>query len=160
MKLTVELAAVLRAIRKQRGLSYSELNDATSRTNLGLLERGKVAVRFGKLADLAAALDFDLTAMVALCISLERGESAQDVLTSAALELRRFQDAGGMELLQEQMTGSELTQRPSGKPAKTKNIQAVLELKAQGLTQADVIRLLGLSQSSVQRYWHARLDNS
>ncbi|KPB20845.1 hypothetical protein AC519_2579 [Pseudomonas savastanoi] len=33
-------------------------------------------------------------------------------------------------------------------------MQAVLELKAQGKTQAEAVRLLGLSQSSVQRYWH------
>ncbi|WP_280639331.1 helix-turn-helix domain-containing protein [Pseudomonas viridiflava] len=37
-----------------------------------------------------------------------------------------------------------------------KNRQAVLEFKAQGKTQAEIVRLLGLSRSSVQRYWNAQ----
>ncbi|WP_233271481.1 helix-turn-helix domain-containing protein [Pseudomonas viridiflava] len=156
MTLTTELAATLRAIRQQRGLSYSELSDATFRTTLSLVERGKAGIRVGKLADLAAALDFDLTALIALCVAVERGESAQDVLTSAALELQRFTEAGGLALLQEQLKGSELAQRSSGQPVNVKNRQAVLELKAQGKTQSEIVRVLGLSRSSVQRYWHAQ----
>lgn len=149
-----ELAAVLRVIREQRALSYSELNDATFRTTLSLIERGKTGISFSKLAELAAALDFDLTAMVALCVALERGESVQDALASAGRELEEFLEAGGSERIQAQLDGSKLTQRPIGKPAKLKNIQAVRELKAQGMNQAEVVRRLGISQSSVQRYWH------
>ncbi|MEX6679192.1 helix-turn-helix domain-containing protein [Pseudomonas sp. W2Oct36] len=159
MTLTNELAATLRAIRQQRGLSYSELSDATFRTTLSLVERGKAGIRVGKLADLAAALDFDLTALIALCVALDRGESAQDVLAKAAQELQRFAEVGGLALLHEQLNGSELNQRPSGQPIKLKNRQAVLELKAQGKTQAEVVRLLGISRSSVQRYWNAEPDN-
>ncbi|MGU9838254.1 helix-turn-helix domain-containing protein [Pseudomonas salmasensis] len=154
MAIRNELAVALRAIRTQRGLSYSELSDATFRTTLSLIERGKTGIGFSKLADLAKALDFDLTALVALCVALERGESAQDALASAGRELGKFIEAGGLELLQAQLDGSTLAQRPPGKPAKLKNIQAVQELKAQGKTQAQTARLLGLSQSSVQRYWH------
>lgn len=154
MALRTELAVALRAIRTQRGLSYSELNDATFRTTLSLIERGKTGIGFSKLVDLAKALDFDLTALVALCVALERGESAQDALVSAGRELEKFTEAGGLELLQAQLDGSKLAQRPPGKPAKLKNIQAVQELKAQGKTQAETVRLLGLPQSSVQRYWH------
>ncbi|MEE4075171.1 helix-turn-helix transcriptional regulator [Pseudomonas viridiflava] len=154
MALKNELAAALRAIREQRALSYSELNEATFRTTLSLIERGKTGISFSKLADLASALDFDLTALVALCVALERGEPPQDALTSAGEELKKFTEDGGLELLHAQMDGSALARRPAGKPAKKKNIQAVLELKAQGKTQAETVRLLGLSQSSVQRYWH------
>lgn len=87
MAIRNELAVALRAIRTQRGLSYSELSDATFRTTLSLIERGKTGIGFSKLADLAKALDFDLTALVALCVALERGESAQDALASAGREL-------------------------------------------------------------------------
>lgn len=156
MALTNELAATLRAIRQQRGLSYSELSDSTFRTTVSLVERGKAGIRVGKLADLAAALDFDLTALIALCVATERGASISDVLASAAQELQQFADAGGLELLQAQLTGSELAQRSSGQPVKAKNLQAVLELKAQGKTQADAVRLLGLARSTVQRYWNSR----
>lgn len=154
MALKNELAAALRAIREQRALSYNELNEATFRTTLSLIERGKTGISFSKLADLARALDFDLTALVALCVALERGQPAQDALASASQELKKFTEKGGLELLHAQMDGTKLVLRPAGKPAKKKNMQAVLELKAQGKTQAEAVRLLGLSQSSVQRYWH------
>lgn len=154
MALKNELAATLRAIRQQKALSYNELNEATFRTTLSLIERGKAGISFSKLADLAAALDFDLTALVALCVSLERGESPQEALASADRDLRQFTEAGGDELLHAQLDGSKLALRSTGMPAKAKNIKAVLELKAQGQTQAEAVRVLGLSQSSVQRYWH------
>ncbi|MBI6766699.1 MULTISPECIES: helix-turn-helix domain-containing protein [Pseudomonas syringae group] len=154
MALENELAATLRAIRKQRGLSYSELNEATFRTTLSLIERAKTGVSFSKLAELAKALDFDLIALVALCVALERGESAGDALATASQELAAFAEAGGIELQQAQMEGKKLAKRPAGMPPKIQNMQAVLKLKAQGKTQAEAVRLLGLSQSSVQRYWH------
>lgn len=149
-----ELAATLRAIREQRALSYTELNDATFRTTLSLIERAKTGISLSKLADLALALDFDLTALVALCVALERGEPVHDALSAASRELKKFTDDGGLELINANMDGTKLVQRPAGKPAKKKNMQAVLELKSQGKTQAETVRLLGLSQSSVQRYWH------
>lgn len=154
-----ELAATLRAIREQRALSYSELNDATFRTTLSLIERGKTGISFSKLAALASALDFDLIALVALCVAVERGETLDEALASACRALKRFTEDGGLELLYAQLNGTELVQRPVGKPAKKKNMRAVLKLKAQGKSQAETARLLGLSQSSVQRYWHHQMPS-
>lgn len=155
MALKTEIAATLRAIRQQRGLSYDSLSDAAFRTTLSLLERGKSGVSIEKLTELAHALDFDPIALTTLCVALRRGENFEDTLASAQKELQRFAAAGGIELLHQQMDGKNLIKRSPGQPLRSQNLQAVQALKAQGKTQAEAIRELGLSHSTVQRYWHA-----
>jgi len=49
--------------------------------------------------------------------------------------------------------GKELKKRPSGKPGKTKNVDAAKEPKALGLSKAEVVWRLGLASSTVYRYW-------
>jgi hypothetical protein len=49
--------------------------------------------------------------------------------------------------------GKELKKRPPGKPGKTKNAGAFRELKAFGLSQAEVARRPGLASSTVDQYW-------
>ncbi|MDZ5602914.1 helix-turn-helix transcriptional regulator [Pseudomonas sp. RP23018S] len=155
MPLKTEIAATLRAIRQQRKLSYDNLGDAAFRTTLSLLERGKSGVSIGKLTELAQALEFDPVALMALCVSLQRGERFEDTLASAQAELKRFAEAGGIELLHQQMDGKNLAKRSPGKPLRIQSLLAVQALKAQGKTQAEAVRELGLSHSTVQRYWHS-----
>lgn len=156
MPLKMEIAATLRAIRQQRELSYDNLGDAAFRTTLSLLERGKSGVSIGKLSELAEALDFDTVAFITLCVALQRGERFEDTLASAQKELQGFAVAGGVELLHQQMDGKKLTKRSPGQPLRIQNLQAVQALKAQGKTQAEATRELGLSHSTVQRYWHSQ----
>lgn len=155
MPLKTQIAATLRAIRQQRKLSYDNLGDAAFRTTLSLLERGKSGVSIAKLTELAEALDFDPVAFITLCVALQRGESFENTLASAQVELQRFAAAGGVELLHQQMDGKKLTRRSPGQPLRIQNLQAVQALKAQGKTQAEASRELGLSHSTVQRYWHS-----
>ena len=154
MPLKTEIAATLRAIRQQRELSYDNLGDAAFRTTLSLLERGRSGVSIAKLTELAEALDFDPVAFLTLCVALQRGERFEDTLASAQKELQRFAEAGGIELLHQQMDGKNLARRSPGKPMRIQSLQAVQALKAQGKTQAEAVRELGLSHSTVQRYWH------
>ena len=155
MPLKTEIAATLRAIWQQRELSYDNLGDAAFRTTLSLLERGKSGVSIGKLTELAQGLDFDPIAFLTLCIAMQRGERFDETLASAQKELQRFAAAGGIELLHQQMDGKKLTKRSPGQPLRIQNLQAVQALKAQGKTQAEATRELGLSHSTVQRYWHS-----
>ncbi|BCS42997.1 helix-turn-helix domain-containing protein [Pseudomonas amygdali] len=155
MTLKNEIGAALRAIRQQRGLSYEELNEATFRTTLSLIERGKSKLTIEKLCSLTEALDFDVLAFMALCIALERGLTPEDALANAQHELDQFKAAGGLALLEEQIRDGELVSRSRGKPANLDNKNAVLRLKAEGKTQADIRRLLGLSKSTVSQYWNS-----
>ncbi|MFJ2984883.1 MULTISPECIES: helix-turn-helix domain-containing protein [unclassified Pseudomonas] len=155
MTLKNEIGAVLRAIRQQRGLSYEDLNESTFRTTLSLIERGKSKLTVETLSSLAKALDFDVLAFMALCIALERGQTPDDALAKALHELDQFKATGGLALLEEQMKDGELVARSQGKPTNLENKSAVLRLKAEGKTQADIRRLLGLAKSTVSQYWHS-----
>lgn len=155
MTLKNEIGAALRAVRQQRGLSYEELNEATFRTSVSSIERGKSKLTIEKLSSLAKALDFDALAFMALCVALERGQTPDDAIQVAQNELDRFKASGGLALLQEQMQDGELVARSQGKPANMENKDAVLRLKAEGKTQAEIRRLLGLSKSTVSQYWHS-----
>lgn len=155
MTLKNEIGAVLRAIRQQRGLSYEDLNESTFRTTLSLIERGKSKLTVETLSSLAKALDFDVLAFMALCIALERGQTPDDALVKALHELDQFKATGGLALLEEQMKDGELVARSQGKPTNQENKSAVLRLKAEGKTQADIRRLLGLAKSTVSQYWHS-----
>jgi len=155
MTLKNEIGAVLRAIRQQRGLSYEDLNESTFRTTLSLIERGKSKLTVETLSSLAKALDFDVLAFMALCIALERGQTPDDALAKALHELDQFKATGGLALVEEQLKDGQLVARSQGKPANLENKSAVLRLKAEGKTQADIRRLLGLSKSTVSQYWHS-----
>ncbi|WP_449100748.1 helix-turn-helix domain-containing protein [Pseudomonas veronii] len=155
MSLKTEIAATLRAVRQQKQVSYENLAGGSMRTTVGYLERAEAGVTLDKLADIAHALDFNLVALIALCVARQKSLQAETVLEEATLELQRFLAAGGAELIQSQFEGGKLIQRVAGKPLKSKNRDAVLALKAQGKTPAEVVKNLGLSRTTVNRYWQA-----
>lgn len=148
------LAGALRAIRSLRGLHYGDMARSVSKSLLGDLETGKRTVTLEKLADLADALDIELTALVALTISIQRGESCELTLSRASTALLDFREAGGHDLVAEHYLGGKLQTRPAGKPKRGKDFEAVRVVKAAGLTQADAVRQLGLAKTTVQRYWN------
>ncbi|MEQ9725401.1 helix-turn-helix domain-containing protein [Pseudomonas sp. WHRI 8822A] len=154
MTLKIEIAAVLRAVRQMRAASYDGMKDAGANSTISLLERAKSGVTLDKLSEISGALDFDLVALIALSVSIQRGTSTDAVLLDASEQLHSFLGAGGQQLIDAQLNGNVLKQRPSGKPLKEKNRVAVLELKAQGLSQTEIARKLGLARSTVHGYWH------
>lgn len=148
------LAGALRAIRSLRGLQYGDLAQATSKSHFGDLETGKRTVTLEKLADIADALHIELTALIALTISIQRGESSELILSRASSQLLDFRRAGGQQLVADHYLDGVLQARPAGKPKKTKDLKAVQALKSAGLTQADAAKQLGLARTSVNRYWN------
>jgi len=155
MSLKIELAAALRGIRQQRQLSYENLAGGSLRTTIGALERAKAGVTLDKLHEIAAVLDFDLVTLMALCVGLKDGKEPQAVLEAAMQELEAFEASGGAELVQAQLKDGQLSSRSVGKPKKVRNQDAVLALKAQGKTPAEVVEVLGLSRTTVSRYWRS-----
>ncbi|WP_122754757.1 Cro/Cl family transcriptional regulator [Pseudomonas viridiflava] len=153
MSLKNEIAATLRAVRQQKQVSYENLGGGSMRTTIGYLERAEAGVTLDKLADIARALDFNLVALIALCVAHQKSLQAETVLEEATLELQRFLAAGGAELIQSQFEGGKLIQRVAGKPLKSQNRDAVLRLKGQGKTPAEAVKILGLPRTTVNRYW-------
>ncbi|MFY1664523.1 helix-turn-helix domain-containing protein [Pseudomonas sp. Pseu.R1] len=151
--LTKEVAANVRAVRAKRGVTQEGLAEVSVQKAVSQLEQAKVKVSLEKLQLLATALDFDLVALVALCVSLERGENPEDSLKQAAQVLESFRAEGGMDILALHYQTGNLTKRSRGKPANLANLKKVLDLKAEGLSQAETARRLGLTSAAVSRYW-------
>lgn len=153
MSLRNEVAAAIRVIRRLRGLGYEELSEASAQANISLLEQGKTNITLDKLIKLAAALNFDPVTLLAICVAMHKNESPVDILQAATRELNSFDEAGGLEEMKEQFGGDGLAKRSRGKPVNNQNAAAVAKLKEKGLSQAEVVRELGLAKSTVQRYW-------
>lgn len=155
MSLKKEIAGAIRAIRTTRGLDYGDLANVSVKANIGNLEQGRINITLEKLSELSEALQFDSVALLAICVAMQKGEPFESTLERAKAQLEMFRAEGGEELLRSQFAGKELVQRPRGKPGNAKNAEAVRELRAAGLSQAEVVERLGLARSTVHRYWHS-----
>ncbi|KAB2516642.1 MAG: resolvase [Dehalococcoidia bacterium] len=155
MSLKKEIGAAIRSIRTVRGADYGDLAEVSVKANINKLEQGMSNITLEKLVELSRALQFDAVALLAMCVAMQNEEHYSLTLKRAAEQLHTFQAEGGMELFSSQLIGRELLQRPRGKPKKTKNEEAVRELKAAGFSQAEVVEKLGLSKSTVHRYWQS-----
>ncbi|WP_223508002.1 helix-turn-helix domain-containing protein [Pseudomonas sp. BF-B-25] len=153
MSLKKEVAGAIRAIRTTRGLDYGDLAEVSVKANIGKLEQGNSSITLEKLIELSEALQFDSVALLAICMAVHKEEHYALTLLRARDQLDAFQAEGGLELLRSQFVGKELLQRPRGKPKNMKNAEAVRELQAAGLSQAEVVEKLGLAKSTVHRYW-------
>lgn len=136
-----------------RGLAYEDLADVTVRRTISSLEQAQVNISIGKLDDLATALNFDLVALLALCVALRENTEPEEILQRASMALVAFSTQDGMTQLRSQLSGGEIVPRKPGKPTNEANLESVLKLRARGLNQAEISRELGLSKSTVNRYW-------
>jgi transcriptional regulator with XRE-family HTH domain len=153
MHLKDAIAGTLRAIRTQREFRYVDLADASFKTAISKLERGKAGVTIEQLDRLATSLGFDTLAFLALCLSARDDIRLEGALERAKLQLDAFEKEGGLDLLSKQFEGKALMHRGRGKPLNEEGVAAVRDLKAMGMSRADAARQLGLAYSTVVRYW-------
>lgn len=148
-----ELAITLRAIRRLKGMGYESLGGTISQSNLSLLEQGKVQATLPTLLKIADSLDVSLLTVMALCLAIRDHKTPERELLDAQAELQSFMAAGGLELMEAQTQDGVLKKRERGIRANAQRVSAVIDLKRQGMTQAEAARMLGLPKSTVQRYW-------
>ena len=160
MSLKLALAAVLRSIRAVKGLKQEELADALSADHLSTLEKGKATPTLDKLHALSNALGISPTALTALTQSVEAHESPSTILERAHQELIELERLGIIDLLQAQIVEGELTKRPAGKRFDEAKLKKVLACKAEGLTQTQTAKKLGMSTSTVHDLWRRTHEDS
>lgn len=136
-----------------KALGYEDLADVSVRRSISSLEQAQVNVSVSKLAELAKALDFDFVALVAICVALSENTAPEKIIERSSNTLAEFSSQGGFVQLRSQLAEGKIKPRSPGKPANAKNIAAVTHLRSQGFSQAQISKELGLSKSTVSRYW-------
>lgn len=150
------LAAVLRTTRAARGLSQEQLASTVEPSHLHKIEHAKSNVSLEMLEDISKRLDVDSVALLAAAASYERQESLEDFMTHLRAELGKLVEMRVMESLPAQFSGRALIAAKSGKqPIPADRIQAILDCKADGLTQKQISVKLGIPYSTVHKIWHA-----
>ncbi len=149
------LAAVLRTTRAALGLSRDQLVGTQEARHLHNVEHGKFGVTLEMLEGISERLDIDVVALLAAASSFDRQESLEEYMAHLWTELAKLRDMRILESLPAQFSDGKLTTPKAGKPPITQEkIRAVLKCKANGMTQKETSKTLGLSTTSVHKIWH------
>jgi transcriptional regulator with XRE-family HTH domain len=134
-------------------MTQESLAEVSVQKAMSQLEQARVKISVEKLLKLAEALEFDFIALLALCVSLKLDEDPEQSLERAAKAIQSFRVEGGMQLIALHYQTGALAKRTRGKPMNIENLKKALEMKAEGLSQAETARRLGLTSATISRYW-------
>lgn len=149
------LAAVLRATRAARGLSQEQLASTVEPRHLHRIEHAKSNISFEMLEDISKRLDVDSVALLAAAACYERQEQLEEFMTHLWTELSKLREMRVMESLPAQFSNGRLIAAKSGKPPTPPDrIKAILDCKAEGLSQKATSVKLGMPYSTVHKFWH------
>ena len=150
--LTQSLAVVLRALRKTRELTQERL--PSSRSYAFALEAGTSKnISLGKLRELSKSLEITPLALMVLCESIESGQDSLDVIGKLKEELHHLHSIGLDEEIREEQRSSSLVSKAKAREIADSKRLAVKRLKEEGKSRKEVAETLGISKSSVQRFW-------
>lgn len=150
--LAQSLAVVLRALRKTRELTQERL--PSSRSYAFALEAGTPKnISLGKLQELSKSLEITPLALMVLCESIESEQDSLEVLGKLKEELRHLSLLGLGEKIREEQQSSSLVSKAKAREIADSKRLAVKRLKDEGKSRKEVAEALGLSKSSVQRFW-------
>jgi transcriptional regulator with XRE-family HTH domain len=100
MSIKTAVAAVLRAMRKARGLSQNDLAEVSSRTYVSKLERGQSSPTLEMMATLSAPLGLSPLTLVAITIGTESGQPIRTLISRMEEEIIQLNEAGVLQELQ------------------------------------------------------------
>lgn len=146
MALRTAFAAALRFLRARRDLSQGDLALHRDQSHVSRLEAGQRGVTLQVSDDLAKALGVDPMTLLAIAYAAEHQTSPREILSRLEADLSK------LNLLDDCIPLDATAQaHPVAAVAGTLRSQ-IEELKAQGLTQAEIARRLGVSEATVSRH--------
>lgn len=150
MLLRKAYAAVLQLLRTRLGLSQYDLAVTVTQSHVSQLEAVKTSATLEVSQELAEALHLHPVSLLVLVHAAQDQRTAREILQLALEEL----DA--ITLLDESIpTQPEKLPHPQTTSA-TEKWEAVQELKKEGRSQAEAVRILRLPKSTVGRLWHSK----
>ncbi|WP_031760849.1 helix-turn-helix domain-containing protein [Pseudomonas aeruginosa] len=152
MLLRQALADALLLLRARKGVTQRKLAVELDASQISRLERAQSAATLESIDLLAQALEIHPLTLLTLVYAIKAGLPPREALRLASEELGQhdFLDAQVSTLVPDPV--HPLTARGF------ETTRAILELKGQGLSQAEVARTLGISTSTVGRHWNRSPD--
>ncbi|MFG6206165.1 helix-turn-helix domain-containing protein [Pseudomonas retamae] len=151
MEAAEALAVVIRAMRREKGLSQDDLN-TIDLSYLGRIERGEVNITVDILVRLASILELDAAVLILMATSLQSQEPFTDALKRLTKQLNRIKKDGiDLEIEALSSAGKLRPGRPAGSGAAQKAAEAN-RMKNAGVPVIEIGRALGLSETTVRRY--------
>jgi transcriptional regulator with XRE-family HTH domain len=148
------LAAVLRVLRRARGLKAEDFSGCIDPTHVNNLENGKVSATLDTLESVASVLDLRAVSILLLATSLREETHPLELLSKLRAEIDSVLSLSALADFESQIENNRLVPRPSGAQVFEDRLAAVRECKVAGMTQRETAVKLGLPASTVQRYWH------
>lgn len=135
MTLKSSFANVLRVLRSQRNITQRGFSDTTSRTYLSKLETGRSSLTLDKLEQLSERLEVSPLTLVALTLSEDTGQTANELLVRTRNEIRAFESHGRIPGLQATL-GDDLA--ATSLPPNSRTPRARMALHGPGAFQAEL----------------------
>lgn len=151
MSLDEALAAVVRGLRKNKGLSQEDLN-TLDRSYLSRIERGRTKVTVEVLHRIAVLLEVEVSLLLVLMTSLLEKEPADSVIQRLGEQVASLKKEGVFSSIDEMLA----TERPvSGRDRKAKaseNMANARKMRTTGASLSEIAKELNLSKSTVHEY--------
>ncbi|MQT92509.1 helix-turn-helix domain-containing protein [Pseudomonas helleri] len=135
MTLKSSFAIVLRVLRSQRNITQRGFADTTSRTYLSKLETGRSSLTLDKLEQLSERLEVSPLTLVALTLSEDTGQTANELLVRTRNEIRALGSEGRIPGLQATL-GDDLAELPL--PGTSRNSRTKMPLRAPSALQQEL----------------------
>ena len=148
MSLRTSFAAVLQMLCQRKGIPQHSMVARLDQTTISKVESGRHSVTLDISQKLAAALDLELTVLVALAVSRDTHRTPREILLASLAEVEAL-DLSDAILSPE--SGSKV---PLNVLSAREKWQAVQALREKGVTQAGAAKQLGMPESTLRRLWH------
>lgn len=146
MSLRNAFAAALQYVRTHKGLSQRNIAGTTDQSHVSRLESATTSVSLEVSEELAGAIQIRPMSLLALVYASRTGESPMSVLQHAEDELK------ALGLLHEAVPAQPSKAESPRAAESSKLAQKISALLAEGKSQAEVARELGVARSTITRH--------